>query len=240
MLIALNLAVLNWGWLVVINELDSSHNEFIETTNKDNYLFGIIAAVDTYTSNQRESVELRPLTIGDNCKDEESSNLVNSKFIDKTIKDKNFFKPPKLDPPANPDAVEDVYLMSQGTSIALSPLTSVLNNGRPAKLELWIHKINTTELTGDPQTIDANNGVTSIDKDGVISSTRDPKYFGTEIFNYQIRNTFNKKNNGLQTITINPEEEEEEEEFETGPSAIDDKYTINDFEKAFVQHFITV
>ena len=237
-LLAYNLGAINFEGGFVTSEFDASYNEFIETTNKDNSLFDIIGTVDTCTSNQGESVELRPSTRGDNRKDEESSNLVNSKFIEKTVKDNSFFKSSKLDPPGNPDAAGAVYVMNQGTSIALSPLTSVLNDSDPAKLELWIHKINTTELTGDSQTFDADNGVVSIEKDEVITYTPNPKYFGTEIFNAQIRNTCNKKNNGLQTIIINLEEEEEE--FETGSSAIDDKYTINDFVKAFVQHFITV
>ena len=138
-----------------------------------------------------------------------------------------------VDPLSNqstiPTAVNDSYSMDQGTTLFLIPLTKGINDSDPNGLVLTISKINEDPLLGGAQTIEIGTvGDVFIDAAGVIRFTPDAAYFGTVIFSYEITNTNGYTHMGLQTITIDAVAGDEEGESESGPTAVNDVYSMDE------------
>jgi surface protein len=103
-----------------------------------------------------------------------------------------------------PIATDDAYMMDQGTTIDLKPLTKSTDDSDPNDLELTIVSINSVALTGGVQSIAVPNGQVDIDVNDDITFTPDVAFTnGVIMFPYTIRNTINLTDSALQNIAVN-------------------------------------
>jgi virulence-associated protein VagC len=148
-------------------------------------------------------------------------------------------------PDSGPTAVDDFYSMDEDTSLILRPLFKGINDSDANDLALHIASINSVTLlvqTGtDTQTIpvlgliegvEGTVGNVVIDASGVITFTPVANHNGTVIFPYVVQNSnpdLDETATGTQTIIIDDVAEDEDGGSpESGPTAVDDFYSMDE------------
>ncbi|MGK0453041.1 MAG: hypothetical protein ACJAYY_000499, partial [Paraglaciecola sp.] len=123
---------------------------------------------------------------------------------------------------APPNAVNDAYSLTQGSSREIRPLQRGDDDSDPNSLSIRIKDMNDVAITGGIQSFAVPNGMINIEADGAIMITPDITFYGLITFPYTIINSENRFDVGIVTVTVDPFPNQP-----TTPTAVDDSYTMD-------------